>query len=96
MTPRWMSLSSPTSSVPYLPWTPGQPNGGRHQACVEAKFDKVNGSFQGYNDLNCAKSVRCFYCIINTFQMFSLRGMCKQANTDTQFVGRVDIMDNNR
>ena len=25
--------------VDYLPWYPGQPNGGRHQHCVEAKTD---------------------------------------------------------
>ena len=86
---RWVSLSS-SSPVDFLPWTPGQPNGGHHQACVEAKFDKLNGSFQGYNDLNCAKSIRCFYCMLYKLQRFSLRGMCKEANTDTKFVMKID------
>ena len=40
---RWTSSIKP---VTYLPWCPGQPNGGRHQNCVEAKFNKTNHSFQ--------------------------------------------------
>jgi hypothetical protein len=82
--------------VPYLPWTPGQPNGGRHQACVEAKFDKQDGSFQGYNDLNCAKSIRWFFCKLNTLQKFSLRGICKEATIDTKYVGSVDLQNKNK
>ena len=59
-------------AVSYHPWAPGQPNGGRHQACAEAKIDKIQGMevdiYQGYNDLNCAKSTRCFTCNIRSQQ----------------------------
>ena len=34
---RWMSEEQ--KEVNYLPWYPGQPNGGRHQHCTEAKID---------------------------------------------------------
>ena len=48
--------------VSYQPWGAGQPNGGRHQACAEAKIDRTRGmeveTYQGYNDLNCAKERR--------------------------------------
>ena len=57
--------------VSYQPWAPGQPNGGRHQACAEAKIDRE--TFQGYNDLNCAKSTRCFTCTIKSQQRSELQ-----------------------
>jgi len=84
-TGRWVSSES-NSVSPYLPWVPGQPNGGRHQACAEAKFDKTTNSFLGYNDLNCAKSKRCFYCHLPSTRRFSLRGLCKQASVDSNYV----------
>ena len=96
---RWISsISSPSSSPqqPYLPWVPGQPNGGNHQACVEAKFDKQSGSFLGYNDLNCDKSLRCFFCKVPTFKTFYLRGMCKEAAMDTKLVMMIDQQKGNR
>ena len=75
----WVSAVS-GEPVHYQPWAPGQPNGGRHQACAEAKVDQgilgeegegEGGSaltYQGYNDLNCAKSTRCFTCTIKSQQ----------------------------
>ena len=32
-------MSEEQKEVDYLPWYPGQPNGGRHQHCTEAKID---------------------------------------------------------
>ena len=65
--------------VSYHPWAPGQPNGGRHQACAEAKIDKIQGmeveTYQGYNDLNCAKSTRCFTCNIKSQQRSVVTGL---------------------
>ena len=59
-------------AVTYQPWAAGQPNGGRHQACAEAKIDRIRGmeveTYQGYNDLNCAKSTRCFHCDTKSLQ----------------------------
>ena len=63
---------------------------------LEDRWGTLNGSFQGYNDLNCAKSIRCFFCKLNTLQKFSLRGMCKEAITDTKFVMSVDMQNSNR
>ena len=67
----WVSAVS-GEPVHYQPWAPGQPNGGRHQACAEAKIDRSQGmevdTYQGYNDLNCAKSTRCFTCNIKSHQ----------------------------
>jgi len=87
---RWVSSES-NSVSPYLPWIPGQPNGGRHQACAEAKFDKTTNSFLGYNDLNCAKSKRCFYCHLPSTRRFSLRGLCRQASVDSNYVASFKV-----
>ena len=84
---RWDSAIKP---VTYLPWCPGQPNGGRHQSCVEAKFNKTNHSFQGLNDLNCAKSIRCFYCKLPRLQVFTLRGLCSESGLDTRFIRKLE------
>ena len=79
---------------------------------MEAKFDKLDGSFQGYNDLNCAKSVRCFFCYIKNYQRcwnsvdlatalqtlcrFTLRGLCRGSKGDTRFVSNKDSIQDGR
>ena len=68
--------------VSYQPWAPGQPNGGRHQACAEAKIDRE--TFQGYNDLNCAKSTRCFTCNIKSQQRSELQAGQTNQSVDFQ------------
>lgn len=91
----WVDVTN--GNIPsYLPWKLGQPNGLHYQACTEAKFNKTTQEMDGYNDLNCNKSVRCFYCSLPSSSRFTLRGLCKEAAKDVHFLGDINTVDSNR
>ena len=78
----------------YLPFSPGEPNGGNFQQCVvvEANTNQSTLSQSSkYFDQDCKRDHACSLCIIPQARKFTLRGLPNAFDVDTEYILNTQI-----
>ncbi|XP_023337751.1 uncharacterized protein LOC111708564 [Eurytemora carolleeae] len=72
----WANVNTGNTIGNFRPWGTGEPNGLLQENCVETRITlKEDSPSYLWNDANCEKSQRCFFCQLPQEPVLHLRGV---------------------